>query len=496
MQYFGCVSTWFAFDRNIALYGCGGRYEGLFSILYYLSLMLLNTFVAEKYKKFLAKCILLCGAFQAIYAICQCYNWCNVKQYYHKFSYIDDVSHKLVKGKKLWVLGLTNNPNFFGTYMLLCLSYSLGLFIDNKKAISGVVYSLCIALFMFALLICNTASAAVGLIFVMLFILVYVVKNKLFIKFFAITAILSSITLLAFTQGKTTLLNDIGKVGSEATEIAKGNMDDSYGTSRMYIWKATVKIIPQHLWHGVGVDSFHKAFGGTALTKKTETKTLLYDKAHNEYLQILITQGIFALIAYLLLYGYAVFRGLKRSFKYNEVYLFLPVLGYLVQAFFNISVIEVAPLFFMTLGLCCGKVDNKCGEKSKLKQVILTYGTFDLLHYGHIRLLERAKKMGDYLIVAVSTDEFNELKGKKAFYDYETRKKMVEALSCVDLVIPEKCWEQKVEDIKKYKVDVIAMGSDWKDSEKFECLKDYCKVSYLDRTEGISTSKIKELIDN
>lgn len=123
---------------------------------------------------------------------------------------------------------------------------------------------------------------------------------------------------------------------------------------------------------------------------------------------------------------------------------------------------------------------------------ILTYGTFDLLHYGHIRLLKRAKDLGDYLIVALSTDEFNKLKGKKAYHNYETRKKMLEALRYVDLVIPEESWEQKISDVQKYFVDVVVMGSDWKDNEKFEVLKNYCNVVYLDRTEGISTSKIKK----
>lgn len=123
---------------------------------------------------------------------------------------------------------------------------------------------------------------------------------------------------------------------------------------------------------------------------------------------------------------------------------------------------------------------------------ILTYGTFDLLHYGHIRLLERAKKLGDYLIVALSTDEFNSIKGKKAYHDYDTRKKMLEALRCVDLVIPEENWEQKIDDVKKYFVDVVVMGSDWAGSEKFDYLKKYCELVYLDRTEGISTTKIKK----
>lgn len=123
---------------------------------------------------------------------------------------------------------------------------------------------------------------------------------------------------------------------------------------------------------------------------------------------------------------------------------------------------------------------------------ILTYGTYDLLHYGHIRLLKRAKELGDYLIVALSTDEFNAIKGKKAYHNYETRKKMLEAIRYVDLVIPENDWNQKVDDVKKYYVDVTVMGDDWAGNEKFEELKKYCDVVYLPRTEGISTTKIKK----
>lgn len=123
---------------------------------------------------------------------------------------------------------------------------------------------------------------------------------------------------------------------------------------------------------------------------------------------------------------------------------------------------------------------------------VLTYGTYDLLHYGHIRLLKRAKELGDYLIVALSTDEFNAIKGKKAYHNYETRKKMLEAIRYVDLVIPENEWDQKIDDVKKYFVDITVMGDDWEGNEKFEVLRDYCEVVYLPRTEGISTTKIKK----
>ena len=123
---------------------------------------------------------------------------------------------------------------------------------------------------------------------------------------------------------------------------------------------------------------------------------------------------------------------------------------------------------------------------------ILTYGTFDLLHYGHIRILKRAKALGDYLIVALSTDEFNVIKGKKAYHNYENRKMILEAIRYVDLVIPEDNWEQKIDDVKTYDVDTVVMGSDWAGSDRFQYLNEYCEVVYLDRTEGVSTSQIKQ----
>ena len=121
---------------------------------------------------------------------------------------------------------------------------------------------------------------------------------------------------------------------------------------------------------------------------------------------------------------------------------------------------------------------------------VLTYGTYDLLHYGHIELLRRAKQYGDYLIVALSTDEFNKLKNKKSYYNYEKRKMMLESIRYVDLVIPENNWEQKTDDVKNFKVDTFLMGHDWEG--EFDFLKDHCEVIYLKRTEGISTTQIKK----
>lgn len=123
---------------------------------------------------------------------------------------------------------------------------------------------------------------------------------------------------------------------------------------------------------------------------------------------------------------------------------------------------------------------------------VITYGTFDLLHHGHIRLLERARALGDHLTVALSTDQFNLGKGKVCAYTYDERARILEAIRYVDQVIPESSWEQKVTDIQKQQIDIFVMGDDWEG--KFDFLREYCQVVYLPRTPDISTTKVKRML--
>ncbi|MDO5757974.1 MAG: glycerol-3-phosphate cytidylyltransferase [Rhodobacterales bacterium] len=123
---------------------------------------------------------------------------------------------------------------------------------------------------------------------------------------------------------------------------------------------------------------------------------------------------------------------------------------------------------------------------------VITYGTFDTLHFGHIRLLQRARALGDYLIVGLSSDEFNKKKDKKAFHSWSERKYLLEALRAVDLVIPEESWEQKRKDVKLYHVNTFTMGDDWEN--KFDFLSDLCDVVYLPRTRDISSTTIRTAI--
>lgn len=128
------------------------------------------------------------------------------------------------------------------------------------------------------------------------------------------------------------------------------------------------------------------------------------------------------------------------------------------------------------------------------KMKIITYGTFDTIHFGHLNLLIRAKKLGDYLIVGLSTDKFNQKKGKKCYHSYKKRKSYLKILKIVDKIIPEKNWEQKIKDIKKNKIDILVMGDDWRG--KFDNLNKYCRVVYLPRTKGINSTIIKKCLNS
>lgn len=136
------------------------------------------------------------------------------------------------------------------------------------------------------------------------------------------------------------------------------------------------------------------------------------------------------------------------------------------------------------------KMKLKSYTKKERKKVVITYGTFDVLHYGHIHLLKRAKELGDYLIVGLSTDEFNKMKNKTSFYTYEERKSILEACKYVDLIIPEEQWDQKIKDIQKYQATIFTIGDDWKG--QFDFLEPYVQVVYLPRTPDVSSTKTKE----
>ena len=331
---FSLVSAILSIHTESAFFGFRGRYEGFFQIMYYFSLFFLSSFLDKKNKKIVSYAILFAGAVEVIYAILQVTQWLPVFTQYHH--------------KKPWATGFVTNPNFFGSLTVLCLSSTIGFFFDADNKYKKIIFSLLIILFMWGLLISDTLSAFVGLIVVLMYLFVYSIIKKKKLKFAIVILLLSLMTTILTCTGSTRLVKDFIKTKNQSVEIAKGHIKDNYGSNRMYIWKNTLRVVPDNLFIGVGIDNFYYAFGDRPLTMKG----WFFDKAHNEYLQILVCEGILALISYLAFFGYITINGIKYSIKNNKLFLILPVIGYLVQAFFNISVIEVAPFFYVTIGLC------------------------------------------------------------------------------------------------------------------------------------------------
>ena len=340
---FGLISSIFAINKQSAFFGFKGRYEGLFQIMYYFSIFYLSSLVHIKHKKYIIYSLLFCGAVEGIYAIFQ-------------KTQLIPVYTSINNGHR-WANGFITNPNFFGTFMLLCLSYSIGLFIDSKNIKNRIVYFLLISLFMTSLLFGNTLSTIIGLIVVLLYLLIYLIINKRYIIFLILLIPIVSITIITTKMKYTGILGDLIKTKNQTVEISKGHVEEKYGSNRIFIWKNTIKRVPLFLLHGVGIDNFYYAFGRRPLS----SGYFYYDKAHNEYLQVLICEGMYALVSYIIFYSILLIRGIKNSFKNKKVYLILPVIGYLIQAFFNISVIEVAPFVYISLGLCM--------ERSCIKEV-------------------------------------------------------------------------------------------------------------------------------
>ena len=330
---FGVISTIFAYRRKTAIIGEWGRREGILTISYYMSLLYLCSYVKDKDKKKIIFFILLGGFVEFLYATMQKFGLFNVKTITHEGD--------------IWATGFSINPNFFGQLMIVCLSYSIGLFIESKDKLFSYFIAILIYCYFLGILISNTLSCLLGLMVVMVYLLIYSIRKKKIKKYIIISLLLIFTFTFASLKNITFLKKDLFRIGNESKEIAKGNFKDDYGSGRIQLWKATVKEIPKYMIHGIGVDNFAYILDG----KPIRRKTYYYDKAHNEYLQILITMGIFSLISYLCLHFIIIKNGIKK-----EVYLFLPAIGYLVQAMFNISVIEIAPFFYMTLGFL---VDRK-----------------------------------------------------------------------------------------------------------------------------------------
>ena len=334
------ISSILSINTHDAFFGRDTRFEGFFQISYYFSLFLLSSFLNKKEKKYVTYFILTLGLFSTIHAHIQKFELFNIRSLYNSLK--PDVS------------GYTANPNFLGSEVSICLGLVIGLLFDSNNKKEKIIYYILLTVFTSGLLISDTLSALVALICILIYTLVYAIRKNKKLIYGIIILIISLMTLFESITKTTSLVKDLITAKDQSIEIVKGNIKDNYGTNRMFIWKETIKVVPNNLTYGVGVDNFYYAFGKRPLVRKYR----YIDKAHNEYLQILVCEGIYALISYLVFIGILVVKGIKYSNKNNTLFLLLPVLSYLVQAFFNISVIEVAPLFYICLGLLSEREKN------------------------------------------------------------------------------------------------------------------------------------------
>ncbi len=358
MTIFATISTYFSINPDVSLVGISGRNEGLLMILCYYSILLVNSFIQNPKKKRLIIITFLLSS---------------LLQLQDPFFHVKNT-------------GLVGHHNFFGTFTLMVYTLSTGMFIFNSEKKEKYFYLLISTIFFTYFICCVTSSVIIALFFVLIAVIGYMVIltilkynkktkikkdysiSKIFIRLF----IVIDMTIICFILGGNTTLyifEESNAISKDIKDVSDGKLSDDFGSQRGFIWNETMKIVPNYWIHGVGIDCLTYAFDGKSLiTPKTNR---IVDKAHNEYLQILITEGLFSVVTYIMLLFYTFFSSIKHIFKNekldNSIYipLFLTFIGYAIQAFANIRVTRVAPFFFIIFGLLIIRERKILNEKTK-----------------------------------------------------------------------------------------------------------------------------------
>ena len=335
----GAISTIFAVNTRTAKYGELTRNEGLLSLLsYYLILLNLKNMSNEKYKDIIIKTLGVIGIIQIIYGILQVYT---------DFSFIlhFEISHM--------AFGLMGNPNFFGSYMVIVVSYAFSKYMLERKK----KYLVLSVVFFMGLCLSSSTGPILSFFLVIVFFSIFYRKKikwkdllKIIILF--ILTYIFVVFSLKFVHAK--LYNKEINPDYLSKEIT--NFDSSnIGNGRVNLWIDSLPLVKKYWAFGAGIDNFGIVYGSRG--------GLYFDKAHNVYLQILITNGIFALTIYMIILGIIFFKGLKLK-ETIYISLLMAFIGYCIQAFANISVIEVAPSFYIICGLLLSKI-----QKNELKMI-------------------------------------------------------------------------------------------------------------------------------
>ena len=334
------ISTVFAQNINISIFGETNRNEGLLTILnYYFVFLNVKNLCDKKYKIKIINLFLILGIFQVLYSILQVYT---------DFDFIKHFS------KEYMAMGLCGNPNFFGSYMVMLVLISSTLYLLKDK----MIYLILSFIYALGLFLANSTAPFIGSILGLIFLIIFSFKNvnKInLIKLIALFVILFFINDYFFNLRYETIKEDNRRynikyeITDTVNSIVSKNEKYNYGSSRIRLWKNLIPIAKEYYLFGAGLDNLRVVY--------PKDKGLIYDKAHNIYYQIFITNGIYALSIYCLLCLIIFIKGFK--FKDNlYIALYIAFIGYSIQAFGNISVIDVAPYFFIILGLLYSK-DNE-----------------------------------------------------------------------------------------------------------------------------------------
>lgn len=333
---FSLISTVFSKNFEWALYGSTFRHEGFLMLLYYYSLIFISSYIDKDKKAYVYKTVIFAGLFQAIYSIIQSFDL---------FKFIKIMGRGYLPSR-----ALVTNSNFLSTFLLISICYTIYVLIDKINLKYYFIYIVLLISFILA----NTLSGVIALLFVFLIFFIYYFRNKryIYILFFVIPFIV--LLVVMSNNNYSTLLNDLLRTNKEIIDISSGNVNNNFGSGRLFVWKESLKAVPKYWLHGSGVDNFYMSFD-----RKLFFNNQLYDRAHNEMLNLLVTEGFFALLSYIGLLFVSCFDKFIKFVKDNDFNIyFIVVIAYLIQSMFNIRVIEVAPIFYISLGLLIERKDK------------------------------------------------------------------------------------------------------------------------------------------
>lgn len=334
------ISTVFAQNINISIFGETNRNEGLLTILnYYFVFLNVKNIDNKNFKEKIINLFFILGLIQVVYAFLQVYT---------DFSFIKHFS------KSYMAMGLCGNPNFFGSYMVLLVLISSVLYLLNKKniyLILSIIYAL-------GLYLASSTAPFIGFLLGLIFLIIVYFKNINKVNLIKLIVLLTALFFINdyFLNLRYETIKENNRrynikyeITDTVNSIVSKNEEYNYGSSRIRLWKNLIPIAKKYYLFGCGLDNLRVVY--------PQDKGLIYDKAHNVYYQMLITNGIFALITYCLLCLIIFIKGFKFKDSFY-IALFISFIGYCIQAFGNISVIDVAPYFFIILGLLYSK-DNE-----------------------------------------------------------------------------------------------------------------------------------------